>query len=274
MNKVDDQVEGIRWDDGSDIEYDSDASLSDSDGSEGEVPIVNDGKASNSSNKPVIGVGAIGSNPRVSVAGGLKGKPSTIATPTLKGCSFTSCWKPVIDGKIQVSGEAEAPRVQSSSTPSSKGTTSSQKSSLMDTTSASPATTSVMEPKKDGNESDADVQRVPEMGAAKGGPSSGSAAAATQGQGHPPMKRRRGGASADKEHKRLKRLLRNRVSAQQARERKKAYLSDLEVKAKEQTRRIEELEEKVNTLSNENSMLRQLLQTSGHAKKRGSQNEM
>ena len=54
------------------------------------------------------------------------------------------------------------------------------------------------------------------------------------------------------------RLLRNRVSAQQARERKKAYLSDLEVRSKELEHRNAELEERVSTLQRENQMLRQV----------------
>lgn len=54
------------------------------------------------------------------------------------------------------------------------------------------------------------------------------------------------------------RLLRNRVSAQQARERKKAYLSDLEVRSKELEHRTAELEERVSTLQRENQMLRQV----------------
>jgi transcription factor HY5 len=54
------------------------------------------------------------------------------------------------------------------------------------------------------------------------------------------------------------RLLRNRVSAQQARERKKAYLSDLEVRSKELEQRNAELEERVSTLQRENQMLRQV----------------
>jgi Skp family chaperone for outer membrane proteins len=54
------------------------------------------------------------------------------------------------------------------------------------------------------------------------------------------------------------RLLRNRVSAQQARERKKAYLSELEVRVKELEKRNSELEEKLSTLQNENQMLRQV----------------
>jgi len=55
------------------------------------------------------------------------------------------------------------------------------------------------------------------------------------------------------------RLLRNRVSAQQARERKKAYLSELEVRVKDLEKRNSELEERLSTLQNENQMLRQIL---------------
>lgn len=53
-----------------------------------------------------------------------------------------------------------------------------------------------------------------------------------------------------------KRLLRNRVSAQQARERKKAYLTDLETRVKELEKKNSELEERLSTLQNENQMLR------------------
>lgn len=52
------------------------------------------------------------------------------------------------------------------------------------------------------------------------------------------------------------RLLRNRVSAQQARERKKAYLNDLEAKVKDLEKKNSELEERLSTLQNENQMLR------------------
>ncbi len=48
------------------------------------------------------------------------------------------------------------------------------------------------------------------------------------------------------------------MSAQQARERKKAYLSDLEVRSKELEQRNAELEERVSTLQRENEMLRQV----------------
>ncbi|XP_010551122.1 PREDICTED: transcription factor HY5-like [Tarenaya hassleriana] len=71
--------------------------------------------------------------------------------------------------------------------------------------------------------------------------------------------RRRGRNPSDKEHRRLKRLLRNRVSAQQARERKKVYMSDLESRARELHDTNAQLEEKISTLTNENSMLRKLL---------------
>ena len=71
--------------------------------------------------------------------------------------------------------------------------------------------------------------------------------------------KKRGRAAGDKEQNRLKRLLRNRVSAQQARERKKAYMTELEVKAKDLELRNAELEQKVSTLQNENNTLRQVI---------------
>lgn len=55
------------------------------------------------------------------------------------------------------------------------------------------------------------------------------------------------------------RLLRNRVSAQQARERKKVYVSDLESRANELQNNNDQLEEKISTLTNENTMLRKML---------------
>ncbi|RRT67136.1 hypothetical protein B296_00039559 [Ensete ventricosum] len=111
-----------------------------------------------------------------------------------------------------------------------------------------------------GMESDEDVRRVPEFGLELAGPSSsergpGSAVGPDQAR---VGQRRRGRSPADKEHKRLKRLLlRNRVSAQQARERKKAYLNDLEAKVKDLEAKNSELEERMSTLQNENTMLRQ-----------------
>ncbi|KAJ1392820.1 Basic-leucine zipper domain [Sesbania bispinosa] len=72
-------------------------------------------------------------------------------------------------------------------------------------------------------------------------------------------KRRRGKNPVDKEYRRLKRLLRNRVSAQQARERKKVYVNDLESRAKELEDKNSKLEECISTLINENTMLRKVL---------------
>jgi len=60
----------------------------------------------------------------------------------------------------------------------------------------------------------------------------------------------------EKEAKRLKRLLRNRVSAQQARERKKSYVATLEEKCQDQEQRIAEQQQRLNTLERENVMLR------------------
>ncbi|KAF3456472.1 hypothetical protein FNV43_RR01122 [Rhamnella rubrinervis] len=75
----------------------------------------------------------------------------------------------------------------------------------------------------------------------------------------PAGKRRRGRNPVDKEYRRLKRLLRNRVSAQQARERKKVYVTDLESRAKDLQDGISKLEEKISTLINENATLRKVL---------------
>ncbi|KAJ9176529.1 hypothetical protein P3X46_011833 [Hevea brasiliensis] len=70
---------------------------------------------------------------------------------------------------------------------------------------------------------------------------------------------RRGRNPVDKEYRRLKRLLRNRVSAQQARERKKVYVNELESRAKELLDSNSKLEEKISTLIKENAMLRKVL---------------
>ncbi|XP_011081579.1 transcription factor HY5 isoform X1 [Sesamum indicum] len=115
---------------------------------------------------------------------------------------------------------------------------------------------------KEGMESDDEIRRVPEIGGEAAGPTAsgrdgGSVAGPVQPSGSGP--RRRGRSPADKENKRLKRLLRNRVSAQQARERKKAYLIDLEARVKELETKNAELEERLSTLQNENQMLRQIL---------------
>eukprot|EP01018_Ginkgo_biloba_P038029 Gb_33985 [translate_table: standard] len=82
--------------------------------------------------------------------------------------------------------------------------------------------------------------------------------------------RRRVGLPADKEHKRLKRidftgpsrwvgvgrLLTNRVSAQQARERHKKYVKDLESKMKDMEHKTEEMEKRILALETENHTLR------------------
>ena len=68
-------------------------------------------------------------------------------------------------------------------------------------------------------------------------------------------------AEDERERKRLKRLLRNRVSAQHARERKKAYMTSLENAEKERQERLDELENKVKTLEKENEMLREVIKT-------------
>ncbi|CAL9123379.1 transcription factor HY5-like [Musa acuminata AAA Group] len=118
---------------------------------------------------------------------------------------------------------------------------------------------------KEGMESDEEIRRVPEFGFEPAGAStSGREAGSTAGPDRAQSaaqggQRRRGRSPADKEHKRLKRLLRNRVSAQQARERKKAYLNDLEAKVKDLEAKNSELEERMSTLQNENNMLRQIL---------------
>ncbi|KAJ4765748.1 Transcription factor HY5 [Rhynchospora pubera] len=92
-------------------------------------------------------------------------------------------------------------------------------------------------------ESDEEIRRVPEFGIGSGGASTSGQEKAVAGpdkaqSSSQPGQKRRGRSPADKEHKRLKRLLRNRVSAQQARERKTAYLNDLETRVKELEKNI------------------------------------
>lgn len=112
---------------------------------------------------------------------------------------------------------------------------------------------------KEGMESDDEIRRVPDMGGEAAGASGGSIAHPDRVQGTTEGTRRKGKSPADKENKRLKRLLRNRVSAQQARERKKAYLLELEVRVKELEKKNSEVEERLSTLQNENQMLRHIL---------------
>nr|APD29065.1 light responding bZIP transcription factor [Camptotheca acuminata] len=117
---------------------------------------------------------------------------------------------------------------------------------------------------KEGMESDDEIRRVPEIGGEAAGVSaSGRETALVAGpdrvQTSREGSRKRGRSPADKENKRLKRLLRNRVSAQQARERKKAYLTELEARVKDLEKKNSELEERLSTLQNENQMLRHIL---------------
>ncbi|XP_066376659.1 transcription factor HY5-like [Miscanthus floridulus] len=143
-------------------------------------------------------------------------------------------------------------------------TTSSLPSSSERSSSSAPQT----EETREAMESDEEIRRVPEVGLELAGPSTSgreatAAAVATAWTSSASQAasaaRRRGRSPADKEHRRLKRLLRNRVSAQQARERKKAHLSELEVRVKDLEKRNSELEERLSTLQNENQMLRQIL---------------
>lgn len=55
------------------------------------------------------------------------------------------------------------------------------------------------------------------------------------------------------------RLLRNRVSAQQARERKKSYVSTIEEKVQEQDQQLAQYKQHVQKLERENGMLRQVI---------------
>ncbi|XP_031286333.1 transcription factor HY5 [Pistacia vera] len=127
---------------------------------------------------------------------------------------------------------------------------------------------------KEGMESDEEIRRVPEIGGELAGTSaSGRDSGSVAGPGVQPSgesQRKRGRSPADKENKRLKRLLRNRVSAQQARERKKAYLSELETRVKDLEKKNSELEERLSTLQNENQMLRHILKNTTASRRGGS----
>ncbi|XP_041022765.1 transcription factor HY5-like [Juglans microcarpa x Juglans regia] len=138
------------------------------------------------------------------------------------------------------------------------------------------SSSSALQPEvKEGLESDEEIRRVPEIGGESAGTSasrrdSGSGAGPDRLQVAGEGQRKRGRSPADKESKRLKRLLRNRVSAQQARERKKAYLTDLETRVKELEKKNSELEERLSTLQNENQMLRHILKNTTASRKGGS----
>nr|ABY83460.1 elongated hypocotyl 5 protein [Brassica rapa subsp. rapa] len=125
---------------------------------------------------------------------------------------------------------------------------------------------------KEGIESDEEIRRVPEFGGEATGKEisgSGTGQDQTQATVGGESQRKRGRTPAEKETKRLKRLLRNRVSAQQARERKKAYLGELETRVKDLENRNSELDERLSTLQNENHMLRQILKNTTGNKRGG-----
>ncbi|KAH0458159.1 hypothetical protein IEQ34_013474 [Dendrobium chrysotoxum] len=144
---------------------------------------------------------------------------------------------------------------------------------------------------RDVEESDEEMRRVPEFGYEQAFPSisdhttNGGTAMFSLSSVVLPTQRKRGKSSADKD-KRLKScflvcclwlvllfpaIVNNiqyffyyeiqaaKESAQQARERKKAYMSDLEIKVQDLETKNSELEERLSTLQNENQMLRQIL---------------
>nr|QEH62726.1 transcription factor HY5 [Salix matsudana] len=132
---------------------------------------------------------------------------------------------------------------------------------------------------KEGMESDEEIRRVPEMSSEPAGTSaSGRETGSIDGPGRVQpagegqSQKKRGRNPADKENKRIKRLLRNRVSAQQARERKKVYLTELETRVKDLEKKNSELEEKLSTLQNENQMLRHILKNTTASRRGGSNN--
>ncbi|KAI9196777.1 hypothetical protein LWI28_026930 [Acer negundo] len=104
-------------------------------------------------------------------------------------------------------------------------------------------------------DSDEDLLTVPDVEASPAKDSTNNNTDQIQNQ----KRRRKGRNPVDKEYRRIKRLLRNRVSAQQARERKKVYVNELESRAKELQDLNSKLEETISTLTNENTMLRKVL---------------
>uniref|UniRef100_A0A7N0T9M0 Transcription factor HY5 n=1 Tax=Kalanchoe fedtschenkoi TaxID=63787 RepID=A0A7N0T9M0_KALFE len=125
-----------------------------------------------------------------------------------------------------------------------------------------------------GSDDENETMRVPDFGSEAAGPSNSGRGAGSGGGQEPAQpaaegQRKRGKSQAEKEHKRLKRLLRNRVSAQQARERKKVYLTELELRVKASEKKNSELEERLSTLQNENQMLRQILKNTTTGRRGG-----
>ncbi|KAL0736121.1 hypothetical protein Bca4012_012331 [Brassica carinata] len=171
-------------------------------------------------------------------------------------------------------------RLASRFLPSSEQTTSSLPASSLPSSSERSSSSAPHLEIKEGIESDEEIRRVPEFGGeATGKEISGRESGSGTGQDQTQItvggegQRKRGRTPAEKETKRLKRLLRNRVSAQQARERKKAYLGELENRVKDLENRNSELEERLSTLQNENQMLRQILKnTTGNKRGGGGSN--
>lgn len=70
-----------------------------------------------------------------------------------------------------------------------------------------------------------------------------------------------GGDANSANARKLRRLLRNRMSAQQARERKKVYVVNLEEQVKNQQKQISEMENKLRHYEMHNSTLRRIIQS-------------
>ena len=91
-----------------------------------------------------------------------------------------------------------------------------------------------------------------QQGGRSGAKKSGRGGDKLEGQGQAEA----GSAVEEYEVKRMNRLLRNRVSAQLARERKKQYVLGLEKKTKESDKKIRDLQEEVRRLTEENLQLK------------------
>lgn len=149
-----------------------------------------------------------------------------------------------------------------------QATTSSLAASSLPSSSERSSSSALQIEVKEGMESDEEIRRVPEIGGGKsGGGGLDRLGVQPSNEGG---QRKRDRSPADKENKRLKRLLRNRVSAQQARERKKAYLGELEARVKDLEKNNSELEERLSTFQNENQMLRQILKNTTTSRRGGS----
>ncbi|XP_020589053.1 transcription factor HY5-like [Phalaenopsis equestris] len=116
------------------------------------------------------------------------------------------------------------------------------------------------EPKPE--ESEEDLFTVPDVESSDGNGSPAASVEERKDSDEGSSRTRKGRTPAEKEYRRLRRMLRNRVSAQQARERKKVYVNDLESTAKELHDQNMRLEGKISALVNENTMLRKVLMNS------------